>query len=191
MDTGRIGRLLPEFRSDISCFRRITPRINAMLWEPAGIPFNGVSRSDIGRKFSRNYPCSRPILPPQFCIPWSGSFVRFWLLNNRKFLYGQPFFSCLEKREKEEVVRRRWKPWKRIIGEDRWTRFKVIFKDDTFYIKFIPTIIRSLEDRLKNSSKIIGLRRFNRFNFNRFDIDENEIKQERRTSFVSLIVQTV
>lgn len=70
---------------------------------------------------------------------------------------------------------------------------KLLFKDDTFYIKFIPTIIRSLEDRLKNSSKIIGLRRFNRFNFNRFDIDENcvQIKQERRTSFVSLIVQTV
>lgn len=31
---------------------------------------------------------------------------------------------------------------------------KLLFKDDTFYIKFIPTIIRSLEDRLKNSSKI-------------------------------------
>lgn len=68
MNTGRIGRLLPEFRSDISCFRRITPRINAILWEPAGIPFNGVSRSDIGRKFSPNYPCSRAI-PSRFTFP--------------------------------------------------------------------------------------------------------------------------
>lgn len=151
MDTGRIGRLLPEFRSDISCFRRITPRINAMLWEPAGIPFNGVSRSDIGRKFSRNYPCSRPILPPQFCIPWSGSFVRFWLLNNRKFLHGQ----LLSRKKRERRSRSKGDEnhgrgsLERIDEHD----LKLLFKDDTFYIKFIPTIIRSLEDRLKNSSK--------------------------------------
>lgn len=155
MDTGRIGRLLPEFRSDISCFRRITPRINAMLWEPAGIPFNGVSRSDIGRKFSRNYPCSRPILPPpSFVFPGVDHSYDsdYWIIVN---FYMDNLFSPVSKKErKKKSFEGRWKPWKRIIGEDRWTRFKVIIQGWHFlyqiYSNYYTFSRRSFEKFVQN-----------------------------------------
>lgn len=78
----------------------------AIPWEPAGIPFNGVSRSDIGRKFSRNCPCSRAI-PSRFIFPGVDhsccTIVAFWMIVN---FYTHDLFSPKVSREKKRKRRK-------------------------------------------------------------------------------------